>query len=109
MELEGRTIRVITEEGSLYITLNWGADGRVREVFLELGKAGTEVRGLVEAIGRLLNFLLRRGVRLEDVVEVLEGIRAGGVVWQEGGGKVQGVVDGIVYGIRRLLEMGRLG
>jgi len=26
-------------------------------------------------------------------------------VWQEGGGKVQGIVDGIVYGIKKLLEM----
>lgn len=77
--LEGKTYTVKAPEGSVHVTLNSDQDGPL-EVFLNIGKAGSDVNALSEAIGRLLSMALRlpsfipAQERLELLIQQLEGI-----------------------------------
>ena len=57
--LQGTTTRVATPLGTAYITLNHTEDGEPFEVFLNVGRGGSDVNAMSEAIGRLLSLLLR--------------------------------------------------
>jgi ribonucleotide reductase alpha subunit len=54
----GYTRRVRAPEGSVNVTLNSDEDGLL-EVFVNIGKAGSDVAALAEALGRLISLLLR--------------------------------------------------
>ncbi len=75
----GVTQSVKTPVGTAHITMN-NADNQPFEVFVEVGKAGTELKSLSEALGRLLSLILRMdsfltGVqRVEQIVNQLSGI-----------------------------------
>ena len=57
-ELTGKTLRKNTPVGTLYLTLNEREDGPF-EVFLTVGKAGSELAAQAEALGRLISLILR--------------------------------------------------
>ncbi|HZQ99092.1 MAG TPA: adenosylcobalamin-dependent ribonucleoside-diphosphate reductase [Chloroflexota bacterium] len=60
--LEGTTYRTETPLGTAFVTVNTreGAEGREPfEVFLNVGKAGSDIAALAEAIGRLCSLCLR--------------------------------------------------
>lgn len=60
--LRGATYRTETPLGTAFITVNWKEAGSIREpfeVFLNIGKAGTDIAALAEAIGRLCSLCLR--------------------------------------------------
>ena len=58
-KLRGVTHRVHTPLGSVYITINTNARGDPFEVFLGVGKAGSDLTADAEAIGRLISLNLR--------------------------------------------------
>jgi len=107
--LEGKTVRVVSELGRLYITVNTDGDGRVREVFIHLGKAGTHISSLVEALGRVISVALQYGVPVDVIIEQLRGIKSGMGLRQEGGGVVFSVPDGVGYGLELVLGRGSGG
>lgn len=72
--LKGRTKRIQTGCGWMYITLNGGGTGVV-EVFARLGKAGGCALSQTEALGRVISLALRYGVPIEELREQLQGIR----------------------------------
>ncbi len=71
--LQGRTRRVATPAGTLWLTIN-EYDGQPFEVFATIGKAGSDVLALTEAIARLVSLNLRCGVPVAEVVDQLRGI-----------------------------------
>lgn len=75
--LEGKTIKVKTTAGTAYITVNYN-DGRPIEVFINVGKAGSDITELGEAMGRLISLALRKGATLGGVANQLEGIGGNG-------------------------------
>lgn len=84
--LAGTTYRSETPLGTAFVTVNTreGADGREPfEVFLNVGKAGSDVAGLAEAIGRLCSLCLRLPCQLPSrervaaIVHQLGGIGGG--------------------------------
>ncbi len=81
--LEGKTYRVQTPLGTAYTTVNVNGDGEPFEVFLNVGKAGSDTAAVAEAIGRLVSLVLRLPSplssrrRLNQVVRQLRGIGSG--------------------------------
>jgi len=72
--LQGLTGRVETPLGKAYVTLNRTKEGAPYEVFVTIGKAGSDVTALTEAIARLISLALRYRIPLYEVIAQLEGI-----------------------------------
>jgi len=65
--LEGKTVKIKLTTGNLYTTVNFDDKGKVIEVFLNLGKSGSEEKAFAEAIGRLISLYLQRGGDVKEV------------------------------------------
>lgn len=80
MKLEGATYRMETPVGLAYITVNHNGGKEPMELFLNVGKAGSDISGLAEAIGRLISLILRMASpldtfeRAKNIVSELKGI-----------------------------------
>jgi ribonucleoside-diphosphate reductase alpha chain len=75
----GKSIKERTPWGSLYVTLNF--DGaKPFEVFIVVGKSGSELTAMTEALARTISIGLRSGCRLEDFIDTLKGL-SGKEVW----------------------------
>ncbi len=83
--LVGKTYRIRTAYGNLYITINEDENGKPFEVFGTLGKAGGFFAGQAEAITRLASLSLRSGIEVHELIDQLKGIRGPQVAWSEGG------------------------
>ncbi len=98
--LEGATYRSNTPLGTAYITINANGDGEPFEVFLNVGKAGSDTAAVAEAVGRLISLILRipsslsATRRLKQVVRQLKGI-GGGRALGFGRDQVRSLPDGV--------------
>lgn len=100
--LKGRTSKMNSPLGDLYLTINEDESGKPFEVFCTLGKAGGAAMADAEAIGRLISLALRSGIPITAVRDQLRGIscdRAVGV----GPQKVLSAPDAIGQAIERYL------
>jgi ribonucleoside-diphosphate reductase alpha chain len=82
--LVGRTHRVETPLGTAYVVVNEnGEGGEPFEVFVSVGKAGSDTMAVAEAMGRLISLTLRMPSplspkrRLEEMIAQLSGIGGG--------------------------------
>jgi ribonucleoside-diphosphate reductase alpha chain len=90
--LHGNTYRKNTPIGTAYITVNanGGGDSQPFELFINVGKAGSDVAADAEGLGRLVSLILRMPSpltpeqRVQDIVAQLRGIGSGR---QQGFGK----------------------
>ncbi len=101
--LKGRTIKMNSPLGDLYVTINEDQTGRAFEVFCTLGKAGGAAMADSEAIGRLVSLSLRSGIPITAVRDQLRGIscdRAVGI----GPNKVLSAPDAVAQAIDHYLE-----
>jgi len=83
-EREARTVGVTvskdTPMGRAYITLNNDENGEPLEVFTRVGKAGSDVNAMTDAMGRLISLVLRLKspvapkARVDEMVKQLRGI-----------------------------------
>lgn len=70
--LDGATYCVKTPQGKAFITINKDSTGRPFEVFINVGKAGTDVSALSEGLGRLVSGWLRvPGASENAVIEII--------------------------------------
>lgn len=100
--LQGRTVKMDSPLGDLYVTVNEDRNGRPFEVFCTLGKAGGAAMADSEAIGRLISLSLRSGIPITAVRDQLRGIscdRAVGV----GPHKVLSAPDAIAQALEHYL------
>jgi len=80
MSLSGVTYKMETPVGHTYITLNHNDQGEPFEVFMTIGKVGSDVAAMADALGRMisLNLRLTDGLspreRIKQVVAQLIGI-----------------------------------
>ena len=79
----GRTRRMRTGDGTLYITVNEDENG-LCEVFTTIGKAGGTVAAQTEAISRLISLSLRSGVDPNSIINQLKGISGPNPTWEDG-------------------------
>ncbi|MEZ4834826.1 MAG: hypothetical protein R2873_23045 [Caldilineaceae bacterium] len=98
--LQGNTYRKETPVGRAYITVNSDEEKEPFEVFLNMGKAGSDISAISEAIGRLISLTLRMPAslppteRLRWVMDELAGI-GGGRALGFGANRVRSLPDGI--------------
>ncbi len=72
--LDGKTVRMNTAYGNLYVTMNTDQSGKLFEVFATMGKAGGLGASMTEAICRLISISLRSGVAPRAIIKELRGI-----------------------------------
>ena len=73
--LDGTTRKVQTRAGTAYVTVNRDpSSNRPVEVFFNVGKAGTDLAAMAEALGRLGSLALRKGATLGGVANQLDGV-----------------------------------
>ena len=81
--LMGLTYRRATPLGTAYVTINQTDEKEPFEVFMNVGKAGSDVAAVSEALGRLISYILRMPSyltpteRLQQVIYQLAGIGGG--------------------------------
>lgn len=98
--LQGNTYRKDTPLGTAYITVNSDERGEPFEVFMNVGKAGSEVTAVSEAMGRLISLVLRLPAelapteRLRWVMDEMAGI-GGGRPMGFGAKRVRSLPDGV--------------
>lgn len=101
----GKTIKDTTPWGSLFITLNY--DGvQPFEVFASLGKSGSELKAMTEALSRVISIGLRSGGRLEDFIGTLRGI-SGKEYWMfdcDDDTVVRSIPDALAILMNKLIE-----
>ncbi len=110
-EVSGRTFRKETPAGTARVVIN-EVDDAPFEVFMLLGRAGSEVQSFMEALGRIISLFLRSSGdltarrKLGLVAEQLHGI-GGANQMGFGAGRVLSVVDGIAQILNRYLMEGK--
>jgi ribonucleoside-diphosphate reductase alpha chain len=81
--LKGSTYRTETPIGTAFITVNETTDNDPFEVFVQVGKGGSDTMAVAEALGRLISLVLRLPSplsaqrRLEEVISQLSRIGGG--------------------------------
>lgn len=73
--LEGKTIKIGTGEGDLFVTINQDEEGVPFELFATMGKSGGFSAAQTEAIGRLISLCFRSGIEPMQIIRQLKGIR----------------------------------
>ncbi|MBI4492556.1 MAG: adenosylcobalamin-dependent ribonucleoside-diphosphate reductase, partial [Chloroflexi bacterium] len=107
--LLGRTYRQETPLGTAYVTINEDEDGQPYEVFVNQGKAGSDVAALAEAIGKLISTILRTPSampardRLAEVVRKLRGI-GGSSSWGFGPERSRSLPDAVAKVLDEYLQ-----
>ncbi|MGB5034853.1 MAG: adenosylcobalamin-dependent ribonucleoside-diphosphate reductase [Microgenomates group bacterium] len=80
MVVQGSTYRMNTPVGTAFITINTNGGGEPLEVFINVGKAGTDVYAMAEGLGRIVSLALRFSshlaphVRIKEIVDQLGSI-----------------------------------
>lgn len=59
MRISGATYKLQTPVGTAFVTINEGPDGNPVEVFINIGKAGSDVAAMAEAMGRVISKSLK--------------------------------------------------
>ncbi|MFA4930655.1 MAG: ribonucleotide-diphosphate reductase subunit alpha, partial [Patescibacteria group bacterium] len=75
--MTGKTIKIETGEGRLFVTINQDEEGNPFELFATMGKSGGFSAAQTEAIGRLISLCLRSGLEPNQIIKQLKGIRGG--------------------------------
>ncbi|MCL6604294.1 MAG: adenosylcobalamin-dependent ribonucleoside-diphosphate reductase [Paenibacillus sp.] len=94
--LRGATYKINTPFGMAYITIN-DLDGTPAEIFLNVGKAGSDVFAMAEALGRVCSLFLRygdHGQKVELLIKHLKGIGGSGAIGF-GANRVESIADAV--------------
>lgn len=96
--IHGSTWKIRTGCGNLYVTVNEDEEGKLFEIFNQIGKAGGCAASQSEAIGRLVSLAFRSSIEPDDIVRQLKGISCHMPVWHQSG-KVLSCSDAVAKAI----------
>jgi len=105
--VSGKTYRIETPVGTAFVVVN-ATEGEPFEVFVNVGKAGSDIAADAEAIGRLVSLNLRLGFNfssrdvLKQIIDQLEGI-GGGESVGFGKNRILSLADGIAKSLKEYL------
>lgn len=108
-KLKGETIKITTPLGKGYVTINQDENGDPFEVFLNIGKGGSDLDSISEAFGRLITFILRSnsGIsqkqKIMGIIEELKDI-GGSKIIGFGNGKVKSLPDAIAKALKEYFD-----
>ncbi len=80
MVVQGSTYQIDTPVGAAFVTINTNGNKEPLEIFINVGKAGSDVAAMAEALGRLASLVLRMqslvpsSVRAKQIFNQLIGI-----------------------------------
>jgi ribonucleoside-diphosphate reductase alpha chain len=80
MVVQGATYKINTPVGTAFITVNTTENGDPLEIFINVGKAGTDVYAMATGLGRVIslalrfNSLLTPRERVKEIIDQLQGI-----------------------------------
>ncbi|MDH7485460.1 MAG: adenosylcobalamin-dependent ribonucleoside-diphosphate reductase [Anaerolineae bacterium] len=107
--LRGYTYRKATPIGTAYLSINENGAGQPFEVFLNVGKAGSDTAAVSEALGRLVSLILRLPstltpqARLRQIIDQLAGI-GGGRSLGFGANRVRSLPDAVAQVLAEYLS-----
>ncbi|MCH7541531.1 adenosylcobalamin-dependent ribonucleoside-diphosphate reductase [Patescibacteria group bacterium] len=111
--LQGITRKMPTPVGDAFITINADDAGNPFEVFINIGKAGSDIKADAEAVGRLISLALRipsdfppKRV-MEKIVNQLEGI-GGATQMGFGNKRIYSMADAVAKVLNDYLEEQKL-
>jgi ribonucleoside-diphosphate reductase alpha chain len=99
----GSTRKMATGCGSLYVTINEDENG-LFEVFAQMGKGGGCASSQTEAVSRLISLSLRSGIKPENIIRQIKGVRCPNQAWEKGG-RIYSCADAIAKAIERYLDL----
>ncbi|MBI2013610.1 MAG: adenosylcobalamin-dependent ribonucleoside-diphosphate reductase [Candidatus Colwellbacteria bacterium] len=102
--MQGRTYKIKTGYGNLFVTINNDEAGAPFEVFAAIGKSGGFFQEQSEAICRLISLALRSGIKTEEIIDMLKGIRGPMPVMSD-----KGTIFSLPDAIARVLEEHAMG
>lgn len=108
--LHGATYKINTPFGMAYITIN-DLDGVPSEIFLNVGKAGSDVFAMAEALGRVCSLFLRygdHGHKVELLIKHLKGIGGSGAIGF-GPNRVESIADAVAKALETHVQNGPYG
>ena len=100
MLVNGSTYKIDTPVGTAFITVNADQSGDPFELFINIGKAGSDVGAMAEGLGRMITLVLRMNAtlngkeKLERVIEQLESI-GGAKTLGFGDSKIRSLPDAV--------------
>jgi len=97
--MTGKTYKMKIGYGNLYVTVNDDENGAPFEVFAAIGKTGGFFQEQSESICRLISLALRAGIKVEEIIDNLKGIRGPMPVFTD-----RGTVLSLPDAIARILE-----
>ncbi|MCR8643941.1 adenosylcobalamin-dependent ribonucleoside-diphosphate reductase [Paenibacillus sp. N1-5-1-14] len=103
--LRGATYKINTPFGMAYITIN-DMNGTPSEIFLNVGKAGSDVFAMAEALGRVCSLFLRygdHGNKVKLLVKHLKGIGGSGAIGF-GANRVESIADAVAKALETHAE-----
>lgn len=105
--LRGATYKINTPFGMAYITIN-DLNGIPAEIFLNVGKAGSDVFAMAEALGRVCSLFLRygdHGEKVELLIKHLKGIGGSGAIGF-GANRVESIADAVAKALETHVQSG---
>ncbi|MNO16661.1 Ribonucleoside-diphosphate reductase NrdZ [compost metagenome] len=103
--LHGATYKINTPFGMAYITIN-DLNGVPSEIFLNVGKAGSDVFAMAEALGRVCSLFLRygdHGQKAELLIKHLKGIGGSGAIGF-GPNRVESIADAVAKALETHIQ-----
>lgn len=102
--LPGVTLKVKTECGNLFVTVNFDENKKPFEVFAYLGKSGSCFSCQINSLCKVISIALRNGAPIEDIINHLEGMRCYNITYTDGQ-QYLSCIDALVKLLKESLEI----
>jgi ribonucleoside-diphosphate reductase alpha chain len=88
------SIKVLTPDGTMYVTIVDDESGKPTRVLISIGKAGSRLSAWSDAVGRLVSRMFKKGFSTQDIIAELAGIGSDNLKMQ-GETEIRSTAEGI--------------